>query len=266
MICQRKKKKLIDFIFSKEKIEGGFSFTRSTPPTIEDTYFALRLLKELGENYVNKKTQEYIKKININEKTGLKQLYRLVYLYDFYSLYGNKLVVRNYFSSSVFNYDIDKISDIYYIVMIKELLKMGIELNQKVIGFLTGVTPEKLGYISECAQYVITMNKLRLPFVKERFIQWVRDAQNPDGCFGFTLKTTSFLENTYHALRALKVLGSKPRNMENCERFIYSCLTKSGGFGRQSNTVPTLEYSYYAIVNLKILDEMKKKFMKNIIF
>ena len=47
MISQEEKKKLIDFIYSREKPEGGFSFAKTAPSTLEDIYCTLKALEEL---------------------------------------------------------------------------------------------------------------------------------------------------------------------------------------------------------------------------
>jgi len=146
----------------------------------------------------------------------------------------------------------------YYITKTKELLDIDSRLSQRQKDILSSITIEKLKYISDCEKYLSLVNKYKIPFEKQDYIVWIQNAQNPDGCFGFFPKTTSFLENTFHALKALNELRSSPNSIKKCEQFIHSCRTLEGGFGRQTTSVPTLEYSYYAIISLKIIDKMKK--------
>ena len=254
MISQKEKNKLIEFIYSREKLEGGFSFAKTTPQTLEDTYYALRLLKELKVAYSNKKTLSYIKNFNFKKNVSLKQLYQLVYLYDMFEFSEQKHDVKIHIVSRSFNGK--TISEIYYMSMIKNILNMEIILSQEAVNFLSYMSLKKLKDISECEKYLALANRFRIPFRKQDFLLWIKDAQNPDGCFGFFPKTTSFLENTYYALRALEELHSTSYDIKNCKRFIHSCLTNTGGFGRQATTVPSLQYSYYAILSLKIIDKM----------
>ena len=252
MISQEEKKKLIDFIYSREKPEGGFSFAKTTPQTLEDTYYALRLLDELKVAYNNKKTLNYIKNFNF-KNVSLKQLYQLVHLYDLFEFSKQKHNVKTHISSESFNNK--TISEIYYMTMIKDMLDMETNLSQETVNFLSDMSLKKLKDISECEKYLALANRFKIPFREQDYLFWIKDAQNPDGCFGFFPKTTSFLENTYYALKTLEDLHSVPYDIENCERFVHSCLTNTGGFGRQATTVPSLEYSYYAILSLKLLTE-----------
>ena len=51
------RKKVKTFILSREQPEGGFSFSKLTPPTREDTYFALRSFDTLSIKYSSKKNK-----------------------------------------------------------------------------------------------------------------------------------------------------------------------------------------------------------------
>ncbi|MDH7506804.1 MAG: hypothetical protein QHH15_03315 [Candidatus Thermoplasmatota archaeon] len=66
IITEKDKKKLKKYILSHEQPTGGFSFSPTTPSTLEDTYFALRLLEELKELSINSQTVLYLK--NLKEK------------------------------------------------------------------------------------------------------------------------------------------------------------------------------------------------------
>ncbi|MDH7506805.1 MAG: hypothetical protein QHH15_03320 [Candidatus Thermoplasmatota archaeon] len=112
------------------------------------------------------------------------------------------------------------------------------------------------------------MKKLHLTFQPKKYVLLIQNSQNPDGGFGIVPHTTSFLESTYHALKSLKELNTIPLNITKCERFVHSCITKTGGFGRQITTVPSIQYSYYAFISLnislKIINEMKRYYIKQV--
>ena len=56
MLSNEEKKKIISFILQYEQPNGGFSFSKNTPPTREDTYYALRILNKLDTEYNNRNT------------------------------------------------------------------------------------------------------------------------------------------------------------------------------------------------------------------
>jgi hypothetical protein len=50
MLSRTELEQTIGFIFSREQPEGGFSFAGKMPPTLEDTYYAVRTLKLIEKN------------------------------------------------------------------------------------------------------------------------------------------------------------------------------------------------------------------------
>lgn len=260
MITEKKKKELIAFIHSREQTEGGFSFSQTTPPTLEDTYFALRLLEELKQHSVSTQTVLYITQLNQNEFRYPKHLYQLAIIYrithhvDLESSLYNKITHSHKIILST-------LSDVYYMILTKELLKMlTINLTKKELDILSSAQMKPIKSMEEYKQLIILLKIFRISFSSQEFGHIVQTSQNHDGGFGIVPHSTSYLEPTYHALRGLKELHVLPIDIHQCERFIDSCVANIGGYGRQTITVPTLEYSYYALMSLKIIEEMKKMF------
>jgi len=261
MITEKEKKELKKFIYSRVQPEGGFSFSPTTPPTLEDTYFALRLLEELQEYSISTQTESYITRLNQKEFHQPKHLYQLATIYRIIHLTDTEnslpdTIIHNH------EFVINTLSDLYYMVLTKELLHMQVTLTRNEQSVLSSAQLKPVKSMEECKQLVILMIKLHSPFQQQEYIHLIQTTQNFDGGFGIVQHSTSFLEPTYQALRGLKELHARPIDIHECERFVHSCMTNIGGFGRQITTVPTLEYSYYAFLSLKIIDEMKKKHIK----
>ena len=257
MITLKEQDSLVKFIYSREQTEGGFSFSKTTPPTLEDTYFALRLLEELDKCSVNKSTVSYIQSLNINDIKIPKHFYQITNIYRIANLSDKLKIVKD---RIIFNNKIilNTLADLYYLVLTKENLNISIALTENEKNILTSAQKQNIKSMEEYKQFVTIMKKLHISFQQKEYSQRIKASQNSDGGFGLVQNSTSFLEPTYHALEALKELDTTPKNIHKCERFVYSCMTQVSGFGRQMITVPSLEYSYYAIVSLKIIDVMKK--------
>jgi len=257
MITEKERNSLIKFIYSREQPEGGFSFSHMTPPTLEDTYFALRLLEELDQRSVNKPTVSYIQSLSPVDMHLPKHLYQLTTIYRIAHLQNQiNLLQQTIFTRPKIN--LNTLADFYYTVLTKELLHMLITINGHEYQLLTSVENQPVKSIEEYHQLITLMKKIQIPFKSDEYSQRIRAVQNHDGGFGLVLHSTSYLEPTYHALQALKELHAAPGNTDECERFVYSCMTQISGFGRQITTVPSIEYSYYGVVSLKIIDMMKK--------
>jgi len=251
MLTSKEKLLTKRFILSREREEGGFSFAATTPPTLEDTYYAVRSLDMLGTAHISTSTSSYISQIDASRLSCSKQTYWLAYLFGRLSHGSNRI------ETFVRPTNTQRLQDIYYHVLTQELLRKKPSLGEKEFRFIQ-TQNGKLRAISEVCKYVIIMRKISMPFDKSRYVEWIRKSQWYDGGFGFYPQTTSFLENVYWALRALHALGSKPSRMEECERFIMQCRAKNGGFGRQSTTIPSVEYTYYAISSLNAIKRMNQ--------
>jgi len=80
----------------------------------------------------------------------------------------------------------------------------------------------------------------------------------PDGGFGFLHNSTSYLETTCYALRALNALNSAPDDLTECEKFIRLCRCQEG-YGRQMLSKATIESTYHAVSGLKETEKMRQR-------
>ena len=250
IISKTLKEEIMDYVLSQESLEGGFSFSKTTPPTLEDTYFALRIFDELGIAYNSQKTIKYIKNVPLLQHDHIKHTYYLAYAR--YILHINESSFDEHLNKFVKDIHPKKIEDIYYLLKISELTHIQFIYNEKYALYLNHER-----YISQIREKMFILSMLGKPIDKKSYVRIIRGFQNGDGGFGFHQGTTSFLENTYDALYALTILHSNPQDIDACEKFVHACKSKSG-FGRQIYAVPTLEYTYYALSSLKMIQEMRK--------
>ncbi len=258
MLTEKQKKNLKKFIYSREQPQGGFSFSPTTPPTLEDTYFALRLFEELQEYSISIQTKSYISQFNHGEFHQSKHLYHLATMYRILHLTDALNSLRDTIIHD-HEFGINTLSDLYYMALTKELLHMPIMLTRNEQAVLSSAQLKSVKSMEECKQLIILLVKLHKPFHHQAYIHCIQSTQNFDGGFGIVHHSTSFLDPTYQALRGLKELHACPIDIYKCERFVFSCMTNIGCFGRQITTIPALEYSYYGFLSLKMIDEMKNQ-------
>jgi hypothetical protein len=238
------------FVIALRHPEGGYSDALLVPPGLEDTYCALKTLKGLGKQDKSKATIDYIKNsAQAGYIRSFKLAYHLAILLQMYSIRLKPVEIYKPLLKS----KPSSLTDWYYWFMLKKLIDGNIDIDNSLKSWLKKQTPQKLRYIDEVGRYVLLMQRLKLPFNKKLFIEWLQQMQNSDGGFGVLPYTTTFLEHVYISLRALKALRARPLDVDKCEEFVLSCITQKGGSGRQCVTKPTLEYTYYAFMSLEII-------------
>ena len=239
-----------DFVMSREQPEGGFSFAKTTPATLEDTYYALRILKELGFSYDNKKTYRYIEQTEL-DNLGYRQLFEALFLIrEFWLTYDGDLVEKRLERKEKMSIDA-----LYYKFQSLKLIMHENNIMKEEKDFISSKGIADLKYISEVSRQVILLKRLGIQFNEKEYSLWIQGCQQSDGGFGFNHKSSSYMENCYYALIALHELKCLPKDIEACKSFILYCKSESGAFGRQILAVPTLEATFYGLECLKILAE-----------
>lgn len=246
-------KKIKEFILLRFKEEiGGFGATPLLPPTIEDTYFGVKSLYFLNRNDLSRFSSEIHQFLsNHLEKTHLDlvSLYRLLTTWhlignndisEIPSLRGLNLENFTFFGkSSLRLYALWSIARERGDKKIQQKIK-------KYIKFFPIRTLEDLYYIGKIDNNLWIKNK-----------DMVIKSQNGDGGFGFYPKTTSFLENTYFALKILYSLGISEENVfQRGVEFIKACNNSDGGFGRKPGGISYLETTSLSIEILYILKKI----------
>jgi len=252
---EEKSNRIIDFVISREQEEGGFSFAAIAPPTLEDTYYALRVFDELNFNYENEKTCEFVKGTRLTNK-NMFSLFQFLFLAKKLGIKYDKRKMINSVKTS-FSLNIDSI---YYAMRCAEILKENSLLRLLKNKSQQYVSSQKIAdTIDVVSKQVFLLKKLGIKFNKQEYVAWIKKCQGFEGGFGLGPRSTSFLESTHAALTALSILRSSPNDMDECEKFIRCCQSGRGGFGRQITTVPTLESTYQVVHSFKLINNMRRR-------
>lgn len=242
--------KVVQYLKDREKKEGGFSFAPELYPDIEDTYYAVRILQFLDVDVDRNNTGNYMKIINWKEVGFPRAIYMLVYLHFSLnikfppSLTG--LLRKDWSRFRILDAQ-------YFSDEIQKLLDQPLKPLNTLPSFQFQ-THENLQNLRKKIAILLDHD---INFDRQQIIRWVQLSQNGDGGFGFYPETTSYMENIYCALEILSKLGSSPLQIELCRKYILSCQTKGGGFGRAPASFPFIESTFHAVMGLFLLEEME---------
>jgi prenyltransferase beta subunit len=251
------REELIKFIFSMENPSGGFNYPRDTPASIEETYYAIEILCRLEAEYTNMRTKRYVLRIDLGADTYLKHLYQLTRICDYLGLSEKDAEIQATFLGRKRTARL--LSDLPYHILLSKRYGRKVTPTKQWTELIMKKLDQKKVALSTCCKCVLIGEELAIELPVNRLLDWIKKSQNYDGGFGFYPGTTSFLENVWYAVSSLHILGSKPNDVDECERFILRCASNNGGFGRQMRALPTLEYSMMAVEGLIILDAMRSQ-------
>ena len=248
--------KVIDFVLKKEKDEGGFGATPLLPPTIEDTYYAVKILYLCNFSLNIERLKDFLLHQNPLE-LSLKPLPKYFKLLKYLNLLNSlspkiinicKNKLRKNLTKSLNN-----LEKLCFIMEIFEILNE----NDPTLLIKKHVSNNFSSFnLKSLEAYYYLYKILRDNFPSE-FINIVLEAQNPDGGFGILKDTTSYMDSTYYACYILYHSNLKPKNLTKLKDFILSCWTSDGGFGRNSQGISFLESTYNALWILKNFKMLK---------
>lgn len=251
---------VLNFLMQRKKETGGFAAIPLLPPTIEDTFFALEIievLKELSQTYISYDPSEdevlknwlegLLMNFAVYKKSPkilwyLLKLYRTVFKDDplkiraeYLRLFSRKMDVAGILEKS------------YYCLKILKFLNLEVGLLRIPLDFKT--------VRDLCILLWIYRNNFipSLGVTIDQILSWLNKCYNPDGGFGFFPGTTSYIENTYFALRCYKLLEITPPQLFSIGEFVFSCYERQGGFSRKPGGTIFLESSYYGVRCIKLL-------------
>ncbi|WP_460181332.1 prenyltransferase/squalene oxidase repeat-containing protein [Thermodesulfovibrio sp. TK110] len=235
------------FVMQRRKQDGGFAATPLLPATVEDTYHALKIiksLKELGLNINYKPDEDKTLKLWLysNKKWNEpKVFYQLLRISMICNVQIDKKFLKQYMKAGIVT-----LERAFYLSKISEL----IDFQISDIGKLSEPRTVKDLYMF---LYLSCRGFIKERIEKNRLIEYFKKCQNPDGGYGFSPGTTSYVDNTYFCLKALDFLGSLPEKPKETLEFILYCQTKSGGFARTPNSAAFLDSTFYAVESLTLL-------------
>uniref|UniRef100_A0A7V4JPF6 Prenyltransferase alpha-alpha toroid domain-containing protein n=1 Tax=Thermodesulfobacterium geofontis TaxID=1295609 RepID=A0A7V4JPF6_9BACT len=241
---------VIAFVLKKEKSDGGFGATPLLPPTIEDTYYAVKILYLCNFSFNKNRLKDFLlhqKPLELSLKP-LSKYFKLL----------NYLNLLNFLSPQIINIcknnlrknltkNLTNLEKLSFITEIFEILNEPDPILSIKTYVLNGLFSLNLKSL-ETYYYLYKILKTNFP---SEFINIVLEAQNPDGGFGLLKDTTSYMEPTYYACYILYHFNLKPKNLTQLKDFILSCWTCDGGFGRNSQGISFLESTYQALWVLK---------------
>ncbi len=267
---------IYNFVIERKKDDGGFGATVLLPATIEDTFYAIEIL-EILKNFVKNK--------DLYEPQKDKHL--ITWL-------GDKLREIEYFGNSPkilwYLCKIFSLTNLRYLEKFREAFLDIIIKNKKYLKILETGYLDKLFYIGKVCGFLsikidpilntffrfrtvkdlfmilwLSKNKfINWEYKKEKILNWLKNCQNFDGGFGFFPGTTSYLENTYFALKSYQLLNKIPENPYKILDFIFSCYVGKGGFARKPGGSSFLESTYFGVKSIKEI--YKWNLTKNLFF
>lgn len=236
-----KTKEFVLLRFKENK--GGFGATPLLPPTLEDTYFGVKALsyldKALLEN-ISPKVYAFLSNFLKDDFLDALALYRIFILCEILrkEIPQEFLVyAKNQLEAFLsFEKNSSRLYALWYIS--KKINKKDAQDQiKKILSKIPIKTIEDLYYLGQIEKNLWFKHK-----------EFVISSQNGDGGFGFYPKTTSYLENTYYALKILSLSTSLEREIfSKALEFIRVCQNRDGGFGRKPGGVSFLETTSYAV-------------------
>ena len=241
--------KVIQYLKDHESEEGGFTFVRELYPNIEDTYYAIRILKLLKVDVDRNNMANYLKSINWKGVGFLRMVYLFLYLHLSLNIELPPQLI------DLLGKDWSGFGTLdaqYYSDGIQKLLNQPLKPLRTLPSFQSS---ENLQGLHKKVSVLLDHG---INFDKQGIIGWVQACQNGDGGFGFYPVTTSYMENIYCALEILSKLHASPMRIDTCREYILGCQTKSGGFGRAPISFPFIENTYHAVAGLLLLEVMEE--------
>lgn len=247
-------KKILDFVLARRHETGGFGAAPTLPPSVEDTYLALRILEymvpragdEIPAVIHDPCLEEFLQDPEDREEWHAKTGYHYLYCCRVAGIVPDRQWARQFASDRL--KDSTGLADHFYCRrMLQEIgdnpftdsfrirWRSAKELWMALV--LTDGHPGKLGA------------------GREDLIAWIRSCQNPDGGFGFLPGTTSYMENVHSCLRALALLKAGPADPAGAKGFILRAWTASGGFARKNGGAPFLNATWHAVASLSHLQK-----------
>jgi hypothetical protein len=247
------------FVEARRKESGGYGATPMLPATVEDTYYALRILSALKPRDSHCYTQDralknYLSGMKETEWTGARTTFHFLS-----ACIMTKIPVDTDRTILFVKRRLAKTRDLderYYCTRIVREIPgpwHGLGTEQAAEDFVKLNWRDATELWMNIYQLYGSQKDQKIP-VRNDLVAWLQSCQNRDGGFGFLPGTTSFIENCYSCLRALFLLEAVPLNPKGCQSFLMSCWTGTGGFARANRAMAFLYSTWYGIAAFLLLD------------
>ena len=249
---------VISYVDKRRKATGGYGATFRLPATIEDTFEAVAISRDLtilapGTTLprppeADPELRAYLDEAQQRPWPGLRTTCQLIRTCLFLGIPVDKERVQHYTSSP--RAGSNDLHTAYYTALIDN----AIHPTHPAQPTDTPPLPSR-PTVKEVRMH-LTLRKLagyEQPADHGELLAWLLRCQNGDGGFGFFPGTTSFIENCHHALAALALLDGAPEQPEKARQFVLSCQTAGGGFGRSLRAAPFLDSTWHGLASLRLL-------------
>ncbi len=237
------------FLTLRIKERGGFGATPLLPETLEDTYFGTLACYFLSKDLFKKVKPKILTFLGHFEYKNIIDPYKFYQLLQIYRLSEVeppvKLIkfIKNLLKQfqSIESLNPLKIFSLWHLSKaVGDDKIQGLIENR--VDSLKFQTLEELYYLSEIREAL-----------KRGYLDFVLRSQNGDGGFGFYPGTTSYIENTYYALKFLSSLAIPKSVFLRAYYFILACYNRDGGFSRRPGGISYLETT---ALSLEILNSL----------
>lgn len=255
-------KNVINYVISRQNVDGGYTFVEENDSNAQDTYYGLAILKLLGSPFPNvDNTVEWLREF------GLGSIYSYYYIGKALSLCGEDLGnrFRKYVVSTIAAKRHLGSVDVYFEVasefraphMVLELANLlGVDPDNDVAGWMLryenvdgGFGAHKHSNVN--STYYATASLDLLGFDMESLqstTAFLRSCEKPYGGFAVVPRSFApFMEHTYYGVMALDALGKNCRFRRQTVDFVLRCQNGNGGFARADLGISTFENTFQAV-------------------
>ena len=261
-------KDIINYVISRQNVDGGYTFVEENDSNAQDTYYGLAILKLLGSPFPDvDNTVEWLREF------GLGSIYSYYYVGKALSLCREGLGdrFRKYVVSTIAAKRHLGSVEVYFEVasefrathMVLDLANLlGIKPGNDVAEWLLryknvdgGFGAHKRSNVN--STYYATASLDLLGFDMESLqgtTGFLRSCEKPYG--GFTVVPHSFapfMEHTYYGVMALGAVGENCRFGPQTVDFVLRCQNGNGGFARADLGISTFENTFQAVSILQKL-------------
>ena len=255
--------RIIGYVMDRRRESGGFAAAPTLPSSIEDTYFALRILETL---------QPFSERelVSLSKDSSIREY--LMKIEDRHS-WSIRIAFRHLMACRIVGIVLD---DAWIRRFILERAKEGHDLRDDYYrhripreGLSEAAPPKERTVIASYLAKFRTVEELRMVlYLAERnphaqldrkaLVSWLHACQNPDGGFGYMPGTTSFMENNHYSLRSLRLLGDRALSQEAVLAFVLRAQGKGGGFARRNGAAPFLDATWHAVATIALVISRRK--------
>lgn len=258
-------RRAVAYVRARQTEDGGYFFARIPPGCLRDSYFAVQMLRMVGERAARPEDFEgFIQSfLSSNAVQDAHGLYLLIGIFeglgrDLHSLRRSGsvswLTGRLGGRSSSYDLEVEVVSELEGLYeLVYCLLKLRIPFDKKGVAQLVSSYRNTGGSYGDGHRSVLattyyaaqTLTLLGQPVVEHQQVLSFLRRREP---------AVYFMEDLYYLPEALQTLDEGLPNRDYWVSFVLDCQRSSGGFARTRVIgIATLEYTYYAMC---ILDRL----------